>query len=187
MAVQLPRRRFTVTEFIQLAERGILAEDDRVELIDGEIIEMAAIGFRHAGCVNRTSRVLIRLLGDSAVVAGQNPVVLGEFYMPQPDIAVLHPRADDYFHGHPTPADVFFLIEISDTTLSYDRKVKLPLYARAGIPEVWIVDLGSNRIERHAEPVDGSYRLVKRMRRGQAITSIALPALTVRVDQIIPE
>ncbi len=107
--------------------------------------------------------------------------------MPRPDIAILHPRDDFYTHGHPMPADVFFLIEVSDTTLSYDRKVKLPLYARAGIPEVWIVDLGTNRIERHTEPVEGSYRLVKRMRRGQAITSIALPALTVPVDQIIPE
>lgn len=187
MAVQLPRRRFTVTEFQQLAERGILLEDDRVELIDGEIIEMAAIGHRHAGCVNRTTYTLIRLLGDKAVIAGQNPVVLGTYQLPQPDIAVLHPRGDFYMDGHPVPADVFFLIEVSDSTLAYDRKVKLPLYATGDIPEVWIVDLDSNRIERHSEPAGGAYRLVKRFRRGQSITSIALPTLTIPISAIIPE
>ena len=187
MAVQLPRRRFTVTEFQQLAERGILRGDDRVELIDGEIIEMAAIGFRHASCVNRTNRVLIHLLGDDAIISGQNPVILSEYYMPQPDIAVLHARDDFYGTGHPTPADVFFLIEVSDTTLAYDRKVKLPLYAQADIPEVWIVDLGINRVERHAEPVDGAYRLVKRLKRGQGDRGDRLPALSVPVSEIIPE
>jgi Uma2 family endonuclease len=187
MAVQLNRRRFTVDEFMQLAERGILGEEDRVELINGEIIEMAAIGPPHAGCVNRTTRLIDRRLGDSVVLAGQNPVITSHYYMPQPDIAVLRPREDFYDRSHPTPDDILLLIEVSDTTLQFDRKVKLPQYAQAGIPEVWIIDLNGKRIERYSEPVDGTYRVVRRLRRGQTITSTILPALSLPVGDIIGE
>jgi Uma2 family endonuclease len=187
MAVQLNRRRFTVTEFMQLTERGILSEDDRVELIDGEIIEMAAIGKRHMSCVNDTNLLLIERLGRTAIVSVQNPIVLTEHYSPEPDIAVLRPRTDRYRESYPTPEDVLLLIEVSESTLQYDRKVKLPQYARAGIPEVWIIDLDSRRVERYAEPSDDGYRIIKRLRRGQTVTSTILPALSLPVGDIIGE
>src|SRR5215204_7706797 len=133
-----------------MGEAGILHEDDRVELIEGEIVEMAAIGTRHFSCVNRLTRMLVMGVGDAAVVSVQNPVRLNEHTEPQPDITVIRPR--DYTESLPLPEDVLLLIEVSDTTLVYDRKVKLPLYARAGIREVWIVDLAGEVIERHTGP-----------------------------------
>lgn len=185
MAFQLARRRFTVADFEQMVQSGILMEDDRVELIAGEIVEMAAIGQRHAGCINRLTRLLVQLFSNGAVVAGQNPLIIGDEHAPQPDIMVLQPRADDYAHHHPIPADVLLLIEVADSSIRFDRRVKLPLYATAGISEVWLVDLNAGRVERHTEPADGGYRIVRRFRRGQRVASITLPQLVLAVDTIL--
>ena len=180
---QLVRRRFTVHDYHRMGEAGILHEDDRVELIEGEIVEMAAIGTRHFSCVNRLTRLLVRGVGDDAVVSVQNPVRLNEDTEPQPDLAVLRPR--DYLETLPGPEDVFFLIEVSDTTLSYDRGVKLPLYARAGVAEVWIVDLASETLERHAEPSGNSYRRVEKARRAQTLASATLSGLALEVNAVL--
>ena len=137
---QLTRWRFTVHDYHRMGEAGILHEDDRVELIEGELVEMAAIGTRHFSCVNGLTRMLVRGVGDEAIVSVQNPVRLDEHSEPQPDLTVLRMR--DYRESLPVPEDVLLLIEVSDPTLAYDRGVKLPLYARSGIREVWIVDLG---------------------------------------------
>src|SRR5438105_616378 len=145
MVVQLPHRRFTVDDYYRMGKAGILTEDDRVELLDGEIVEMSPIGSPHAGGVTRCMRVLTRLLGDWAVVAVQNPVRLGPLSEPQPDVAVLKPRPDLYADSHPTPKDVFLIVEVADTSATADRQVKLPLYARAGIPEVWLLVVGTGR------------------------------------------
>ena len=118
---RVTRRRFTVREYHRMAEAGILHEDDRVELIEGELIEMAAIGTRHFTCVNGLTRFLVRSVGDEAIVSVQNPVRLDEYGEPQPDLAVIRPR--DYRESLPTPEDVLLLIEVSDTTLAYDRGV----------------------------------------------------------------
>lgn len=131
--VQVARRRFTVHEYHRMAKAGILHEDDRVELIDGEPIEMAAIGTRHLTCVNVLNRSLVRSVGDEAIVSVQNPVRLYEYGEPQPDLAVIRTR--DYRESLPTPEDVLLLIEVSNTTLAYDRGIKLPAYARKGIRE----------------------------------------------------
>ena len=131
---RVTRRRFTVHEYHRMAEAGILHEDDRVELIEGELIEMAAIGTRHFTCVNGLNRFLVRSVGDEAIVSVQNPVRLDEYGEPQPDLAVIRPR--DYRESLPMPEDVLLLIEVSDTTLAYDRGVKLPMYARKGMREV---------------------------------------------------
>ena len=141
------RRRFTVYEYHRMGEAGILHEDDRVELIEGELVEMTAIGTRHFACVNRLNRLLVGALGDEAIVSVQNPVRLNEYNEPQPDLAVIRPR--DYRLSLPGPGDVLLLVEVSDTTLAYDRSVKLPLYARAGIGVVWIVYLPGWTIECH--------------------------------------
>ncbi len=166
-----------------MGEAGILHEDDRVELIGGEIVQMAAIGTRHFTCVNALTRLLVRAVGDEAIVSVQNPVRLDEHNEPQPDLAVI--RARSYRESLPTPEDVLLLIEVSDTTLAYDRNVKLPLYARSGIPEVWIVDLTDETIERHTEPSGNDYRHTEKVRRGETFESAALPGLTLRADIVL--
>ncbi len=176
------RRRFTVHEYHRMGEAGILHEDDRVELIEGELIVMAAIGTRHFTCVNELNRFLVRGVGDEAIVSVQNPVRLDDHGEPQPDLTVIRPR--DYRESLPNPEDVLLLIEVSDTTLRYDREVKLPLYAGAGIREVWIVDLPGETVERHTEPSTDGYDLVQRVRRGDTLRPEALPALAVPVDAV---
>ena len=180
---ELTRWRFTVHDYHRMGEAGILHEDDRVELIEGELVEMTAIGTRHFSCVNRLTRMLVMSVGDEAIVSVQNPVRLNEYTEPQPDLTVIRPR--DYRLSLPGPEDVLLLIEVSDTTLAYDRGVKLPLYARAGIREVWIVDLPGETIERYTDPLEESYRRADRLRRGQTLESISLPGPTPSVDEIL--
>lgn len=177
---RIKHRRFTADEFHRMAEAGILHEDDRVELIGGEIVEMSPIGGRHAACVREINRLLGRQVGDDLRLDVQSPVRLGEQGEPQPDLAVI--RARDYGESLPTPEDMLLLIEVADTSLTSDREVKLPLYARFGIAEVWLVNLNANVIERHTEPSEEGYRLVRRAGRGETLESVALPPLTLPVD-----
>ncbi len=180
---EITRRRFTVHEYHRMAEAGILHEDDRVELIDGEIAEMNPIGSRHAACVKELNWLLGRQISDELRVDVQNPIRLNEYLEPQPDLMVV--RARNYRGSLPGPEDVLLLIEVSDTTLSYDRNVKLPRYARAGILEVFIVDLPGAAIERHTEPSVEGYRLTARARQGEMLESSVLPALVLPVDAVL--
>ena len=179
---EVTRRRFTVQEYHRMGEVGILHEDDRVELIDGELVEMAAIGTRHFTCVNRLNRLLVGSAGEDVIVSIRNPVRLNEYSEPQPDAALI--REKDYRESLPTPEDVLLLIEVSDSTLAYDRGTKLSRYARAGIPELWIVNLPGERIERHTDPSGDLYGHVYLIRRGETLESAALPGLSVRVDDV---
>jgi Uma2 family endonuclease len=179
---QVARWRFTVHDYHRMGDAGILHEDDRVELIEGEIVEMAAIGTRHFSCVNRLNRLLVMSVGDEAVVSVQNPVRLNEHTEPQPDLAMIHPR--DYTESLPVPKDVLLLIEVSDTTPAYDRRIKLSLYARAGIGEVWIANLPAETIECYTDPSTNGYRRAGHKRRGQTLQSVALPGLTPTVDEV---
>jgi Uma2 family endonuclease len=181
--MEVKRRRFTVHDYHRMGEAGILHEDDRVELIEGEIVEMTAIGTRHFSCVNGLTRLLVVSVGGEAIISVQNPVRLNEYTEPRPDLAVIRPR--DYRESLPEPDDVLLLIEVSDTTLPYDRGVKLPLYARAGIREVWIVDLPGETIERYTAPSANGYRRVEQMRRGQTLKSTSLPGLAPSVDEVL--
>jgi len=148
--VAVPSRRlFTVDDYYAMARAGILREDDRVELIEGEIVVMSPSGSRHAGCVNRLVHLLVEAARDGAVVAAQNPLRLDDLTEPEPDVAVLAWRADHYSGRHPEARDVYLLVEVSESSLAFDREVKLPLYARHGIPEVWIVDVLAERVEVH--------------------------------------
>jgi Uma2 family endonuclease len=180
---QLTRWRFTVHDYHRMGEAGILHEDDRVELIEGELVEMTAIGTRHFSCVNRLTRMLVMNAGDAAIVSVQNPVRLNEYNEPQPDLTVIRPR--DYRESLPMPEDVLLLIEVSDTTLAYDRRVKLPLYARAGIWEVWIVDLAGETIGRYTDPSEEGYRRADQMRRGQTLAFDVLLGPTPSVDEVL--
>lgn len=185
-AVYTPTRyRFSVEEYALMGTCGILHEDQRVELIDGEIIQMSPIGVKHMRCVNRLNRRLVLALGERAIVSIQNPAVLSGHDAPQPDVAVLGASAEEH-EGHPLPSEVLLVIEVSDSTLAYDRRVKLPLYARAGVPEVWIVDLQHDAIVQHADPQGEAYRAVTTYRRGDDVTSRALSNLVLAAADLLP-
>ena len=182
----ITRRRFTVDEYHRMAEAGILGEDDRVELLEGEIVEMSPIGWRHQACVDRLTQWLVPALQGRAILRPQGPIRLGEDSAPQPDLVVLRPRADFYAEGGPGPGDVLWLVEISDTSLRYDRDVKVPLYARYGIPEVWLVDLEGEQVLVYRDPrSEGGYRLAEVFGRGARLAPRAFPDLELAVDEIL--
>jgi Uma2 family endonuclease len=185
-AAKLPApRHFTADEFYCMAKAGIFCEDDRVELVEGEIIQMAPIGSRHAGSVNDLAKWFIVQLEDRAIVSIQNALRLSSSSMPQSDLMLLQPRPDRYYTSLPEPKDVLLLIEVSDTTLRYDRHVKLPLYARAGIPEVWIFDMGGKRVLVHRQPVGDSYQQVVTVRRAGSMSPVAFPDLVLPAAQLL--
>jgi Uma2 family endonuclease len=184
-AVVVTPRRFTVDEYHRMGEAGILGEDDRVELVEGELVQMTAIGSPHMGCVNFLNRLLVRACGDKAIVSVQNSVRLDQHSEPQPDIVLFRPRDDFYVHQIPLARDVFLILEVSDTSLRYDRGVKLPLYARGGIPEAWIVDLQNRRLERYTKPADGIYQAIARAGSGEHLPSTVLPEIILVVDDLI--
>ena len=185
MAVRVVKRRFTVEEYHRMAQAGILTEDDRVELIEGEIIETAPIGSRHAACVNRLNRLFSQSVGDRAMISVQNPIRLGVHSEPHPDLALLKPRGDFYASAHPTAQDVLLVIEVAETSIDYDRQTRVPLYARAGVPEVWLVDLSGTRVEVYRLPREGRYSDVRIALQGETLTPQALPDVVVRVDEIL--
>ncbi len=183
MAVQVARRRFTVDDYERMAEAGILTEDDRVELIAGEIVEMSPTGGRHVQCVGRTNRHLSRQVGENVLVNVQSPIRLSNDGEPEPDFAVVRDR--DYGGALPSPPDILLVIEVAESSRDYDRNVKLPLYAAAGIPEAWLVDLVAQTVERHTEPHNGRYSLIALASRGQSLASTVLPGVTIVVDDIL--
>jgi Uma2 family endonuclease len=185
MSVQVVKRSFTVAEYRRMVEAGILSESDRVELIDGEVFEMSPIGKRHAACVGLLTRLLTLLLQHSALVWVQNPIRLDNYSEPQPDLVVLKFRPDFYRNSLPTPEDLLLVIEVADTTLEYDRQVKIPLYARAGVHETWVVNLLEDRIETDADPADGVYRTVTSYGRGEKVHSRSLDDLSLSVAEVI--
>ena len=185
MALEPTKHRFTATEYAQMGQAGIFAEDDRLELIDGEIVEMTPIGGRHAACVKGLNRLFSRGLGDAALVSIQDPVHLGEYSEPQPDVALLRPRADRYAAGHPTPDAIFLIVEVAETSSTFDRRVKLPLYARSRVPEVWLVDLAKETVTVYCDPAAAGYRTAQTLRRGETLSPLAFPDLELAVDDIL--
>ena len=185
MSHQLARRWFTVSEYNRMAEAGILAEDDRVELIEGEIVEMSPIGSRHAACVNRLNTLLSSHAGLDFIVSVQNPVAVDDYSVPEPGLALLRLRDDYYAQGHPQSPDVILIIEIADTSIETDRNVKIPLYARTGIPVTMLIDLPKELIEVHSEPVSNQYQSVKIFRSGDSFQLDILPQISFSVDAIL--
>ncbi|MEH1968050.1 Uma2 family endonuclease [Nostoc sp.] len=145
-------KRFTIAEYHRLAELGFFEENDRVELIKGEIIQMAAKGTPHSVCETRLERELYKLVGDRATLRGQQPITLSYNSEPEPDRVIAKNRHDDYLANHPSPSDILLLIEIADSSLKYDQEEKLPIYAEAGISDYWIFNLVDNYLECHSEP-----------------------------------
>ncbi|BAY38367.1 hypothetical protein NIES2111_27140 [Nostoc sp. NIES-2111] len=145
-------KRFTVDEYHRLIELGFFTEDERVELITGEIFQMTSKGKPHAVCETRLERELYKLIGDMATLRGQQPITLSNYSEPEPDRVIVKNRDDDYFNSHPTVTDILLLIEIADSSLKYDKEIKLPVYAEAGINDYWIFNLVDNHLECYSEP-----------------------------------
>ena len=185
MQIEVQRKLFTVEEYHRMGETGILGPEDRVELIEGEIVKMSPIGLRHVGCVNAATTLLSVALVDRAVVSVQNPLQLSSMSEPQPDIIVMKPRADFYRSRRQEATDSLLVIEVSDTSLQYDRKVKVPLYARAEVPEVWIENLEENVLLVYAELVSGDYKTRRTLPRSANVSPQAFPDGVFSVEQLL--
>lgn len=184
MSVQIQRKTFCVDEYYRMAEAGLFSQNERVELITGDIIKMVPIGSYHASQVNRFNQFFVRNVGDKAIVRVQNPVHIDEHSEPEPDIALVQPRPDFYATYHPEPKDVLLIIEVADTSLDYDREIKLPVYAKAGIQEVWIVNLQDECVEVYSEPDEHGYEMIRKFHRGKTLTSEMFPDVSISVEEI---
>ena len=180
------RRKFTVAEYYRMGEMGILGPDERVELIDGEIIVMPPIGPGHSGEVNRLNHRFSYPDNDRFIIHVQNPVRLEDGSELQPDIALLRYRQDYYGTAHPTPADVLLVIEVADSSLEFDRGVKAHVYGRAGVPETWVKNLPEDCIERFIEPGAEGYAQHTIHRRGETLTPVSLSDMELPVDDLLP-
>lgn len=179
------KSRCDLKKYHQMTAAGTLLVDGPVELIDGEVVKAFPISPRHAACVNGLGKALHSKLRDVAQINTRHPIVLNDFTEPQPDIVLLKPRKDRSASAHPESAEVVLLIEIADSSIEYDRSVKLPLYARAEIPETWLVDLNQDVIESFSAPRDGHYRTSREFRRGEKISSATVPSLTLAANEIL--
>jgi Uma2 family endonuclease len=185
MALHIPRQQISVDDYEKMIELGILTENDRVELIRGEIVEKMSIGDPHIACVNRLTRRFVRAVDDKAIVSIQNPIRLADSE-PEPDLTLLAPSNDDYASGKAGPADVLLVIEVADSSLDYDRDVKGPIYAENGIADYWIVNLIDRCLEVYRQPQpDGSFAEVRTLKPGDSIDVLALPGLTVAVADLL--
>jgi Uma2 family endonuclease len=184
MVAQIARWQFTVEDYHQMHKTGILAEDDHVELLDGEVRAMSPIGSFHAAIVKRLNALLSRLIGSTAIISVQDPVQLDDYSEPQPDVAVL--RLDDTFYAtsHPTANDALLVIEVSDTSLEYDRDEKIPRYAHAGIREVWLIDVAQEVVEQYTQPRGDQYGAKQTFARGEVIRATTVEDVAFPVDQL---
>jgi Uma2 family endonuclease len=182
---EVQRRRFTVEEYYRMAEVGILGPTDRVELIEGEIVQMSPISHLHCACVVALGEALKHAFGDRGLLSPQNPLRLPRDTVPQPDVVFLRPPLSQYWARLPQPEDVLLLVEVADTSYRYDREVKVPLYARAGIPELWIVDL-NHVVEVFRTPSPTGYGSIVRIERNGTIAPVAIPDVFVAVADILP-
>jgi Uma2 family endonuclease len=185
MRIEATRKLFTVEEYYGMAAAGILQPGERVELIEGEIFQMSPIGNRHVGCVIRATRLFLTALMGRAVVSGQHPVQLSNYTEPQPDLSLLKFRTDDYSGKKVVAEDVLLILEVSDTTLRFDRNVKLPRYAAAGISEVWIENLEADELLVYRDPDGEHYRTALTLHRGDSVSVLAFPDAVFSVDELL--
>jgi Uma2 family endonuclease len=174
----------SAAEYLRMGEAGVFAPEARLELIEGEIIEMAPIGSPHAGCVNKLNQLFVQRAGGGAVVAVQNPVIISNLSVPQPDLALLKPRADYYAGAHPETADVYLVVEVADTTVTFDLGRKATIYARCGIAELWVVDVNDRAIHVFRQPRANGYAGMSSVRTGERVACNAFPAIAVEVAEL---
>ncbi len=182
MTVSLQRRLFTADEFERMAEAGVFGEDERLELLGGEIVAMSPIGPRHAWCVKRLNRIFAAL-GERVVVSVQDPIRLDEWADPQPDLALLRPGISE--QRHPRPADVLLVVEVASSSVADDRDIKAPLYARARIDELWLVDLVADRLAVYRDPSPTGYRTIRVCGRSEQVSPLFAPDVMIDVDAIL--
>jgi len=168
-----------------MAQTGILEPDARVELIDGDIVEMSPTGRRHNARVDRCNRLFHQSLGDTAIIRVQGSIVLDDNGEPEPDLVLLRPRDDFYDDADATPADVLLIVEVADSSETYDRMTKAPLYARHGILELWIANLNRDQVIVYRDPASTGYATTRVFRRGESLTPLAFPNLTIAIDDIL--
>ena len=185
MSVALRTRRFTADEYQRMGQVGILSRDDRVELIDGEILAMSPIGTRHSAIVDRATKVFAARVGERAIVRIQGATRLDLYTEPQPDVLLLRPRDDFYASAHPGPPDVLLLVEVADSSLAYDRDVKAYVYARSGVPEYWLLDVNDRVLIRHRSPEGGTYRDVERLDSRARLSPVLLPDCAIEIAELI--
>lgn len=177
---ELVRYRFSVSDYHRMGDLGLFDEGTRLELLDGEVVEMSPIGSRHAACVDWLTALFTAAPGHRTIVRVQNPVVLDDRSEPQPDVSLLRSRPDFYSSGHPQPADILLLVEVADTTIGSDRAIKVPLYAAAAVDEVWLVDLPAGAVRLFRQPVGDGYQTQSSHTAGDVLIPLALP--DVRLD-----
>jgi Uma2 family endonuclease len=182
----LRRHAVSTGEYLRMGEAGVFAREARLELIAGEILEMAPISSAHAGTVIRLIRLFGRLAGDQAMLSVQNPLVVNDHSVPQPDVVLLKPRADDYTTSHPVAEDALLVVEVADTTLAFDLGTKAALYSRGGIAELWVVDLQDRSVRVFREPSASGYRASFTVVAGQSVSCLALPAITLAPADLVP-
>jgi len=185
ISLRLTPRRFTVDEYRRMGEVGVLAADERVELLNGEIVTMSPIGAPHHGTVLRVSTLLFQRFADVALVSVQGPAAIDQYSESQPDLMLLRKRADYYASGHPTPQDILLLLEVADSSLATDRRVKIPLYARNGVIEAWIVDLVHHRLLVYRDPEPGGYKVCRTLSRGHDVSPSAFPDRPIAVADVL--
>lgn len=180
------RYRFSRQQYHDLVEAGVLKDDARVELIRGELTVMASINARHASTVDRCMLLLVEAVARRAIVRVQNQFAIGDNSEPQPDLILMKPRGDFYVDDHPQPSDLLLVVEVSHTTLRYDREIKVPLYAEAGVTEVWVVNLVDNILEVYRDPGPKGYRALQRLSSGDHVSPLAFPDLALSIADLLP-
>jgi Uma2 family endonuclease len=186
MSLPLSKYRLTTAQFDRMGQAGVFPEDARIELIEGELLEMTPVGRRHAAVVNRLTRAFAEaVVAGQALLSVQNPIHLDEHSEPQPDVILLRPRADDYEDDLPTPSDALLVIEVADTSAEYDRDFKARLYARSGVGEYWVVDLQAQEIVCWRQPALAGYEVTIVAHRGEALSPMLLSDVAVRVDEVL--
>jgi Uma2 family endonuclease len=185
MALPQPRHKFTVDDYHRMAESGILTRDSRVELLDGQILDKSPLGRAHQACLDRLVELCFAALMRQVIIRAQGSVRLSDLSEPQPDLAILRRRSDFYRNADAGPDDVLLIVEVADTSLRHDLEVKGPLYAQAGVPEYWVVDLSGGAIIVNRDPAPGGYETTFRVRGGETVSPAALHELSVSADQVL--
>ncbi len=186
MATEISRRLFTVHDYHRMVDAGILSEDDRVELIHGEILAMSPIGPRHNAAILRANQSLVRIVGDRAIAGVQGSVRLDEYDEPQPDLYLLRPKKDFYASGHAGPADILLIIEVAESSLEYDQGIKMHLYAETRVPEYWVADIRNERVIAYTDIQGNTYRTIREFQRGQTLKPQLLPECPITADLLLP-
>jgi Uma2 family endonuclease len=184
-AILYPQKHpISAEEYLRMGEAGVFAPEARLELIEGEIVEMAPIGSPHAGTVTRLNELFIQRAAGRALVSPQNPVIISDRSVPQPDLALLKPRADYYRQSHPKPSDLYLVVEVADTTRAFDLGTKVPLYARCGITEVWVIDVSEGAIHVFRDPGPAGYGTSFTVGPGQGVACVAVPEASLEVGEL---